>query len=922
MRALCEACGKPQPPDWSPGDQCVHCGKGVRRDVRCFWCAKWTPAAKFCRSCGAETVESRLYGAARMLKDAGTDRFTVPKQLKDFDPDQVENFSRIYQRHSTAVARHVDELRFLERFLRQTHWSAALEDQLTPQLPWPEETLARYSAPAPPAGDDLSTAKAIAATSPFPVTRSLAALVRLRHDDWDAVKDASSAFRSTDPALRAEAALALTSWRVLWAVGRPRADEGRAIFEELQRSSFKLEAAVRLGQLGREEPELLREALASADPETSFAAALVLGDVDRLQAALRGGNLEKAAAGHKLVALGVIKPVVEIVEKSPLEVQRELVEALVRRKSAAPEAADTLLQIVETTDDKTLRERSVRVLCREIRPEWVLRLARAAKGDTSIYQSLLQAEGLTPEGALELGDFLLSVGRFAKHQYGVSTLAEKGRMPFHFVPERFPAAGAEVQEELLRFAELQLEHGGPEDLHRFVMNAAFGPHPAKVRAAAWWVLHRWYRSQGEYAGRGPLALKKDVVARFFGSFAAFLPRLAAVLRDVDTLKEVGYYEMMAHLLDSADEEGIAAIQAEGSGADDLMDALFEAMRGDFWPNTVEGMIKLASRVGCHPRWRAQALDAVRGLGKRGNYHYDKALRRLELAVHDIPEESEWTKLPASFVPSRFAGATAEGKKELLELADHQLVHRKEASEPVLLPFLLGVALKPGDPDVRAEALRMHDDRARGAYEGFSLRREAVERGFGPFEDFVALVAQALRDPGPAEDLLESLFRDPKPDDLPAGGDALVAAMLERAGGSGSDKLRRTLVRHLAVSGARPAWRDRVVAELDRLHADPRFDLASEAERALRALRPPPPKQAPAPTAHVSYGTPEPDDEDENAAPGPEDWAAKQKIVEKLGTELQKAIFRIMAGSGTPEEKSEEASRLSQEYQAKIKELYS
>ena len=73
---------------------------------------------------------------------------------------------------------------------------------------------------------------------------------------------------------------------------------------------------------------------------------------------------------------------------------------------------------------------------------------------------------------------------------------------------------------------------------------------------------------------------------------------------------------------------------------------------------------------------------------------------------------------------------------------------------------------------------------------------------------------------------------------------------------------------------------------------------------------------------MSYGTPEPDDEDEKAPPGPEDWAAKQKIVEKLGTELQKAIFRIMAGSGTPEEKSEEASRLSQEYQAKIKELYS
>jgi hypothetical protein len=102
MRAQCEGCGKPQPPDWKAGDLCSFCGKAVRHDVRCYWCAKWVPAAKFCRSCGAAVVEERLYGAARMLKDAGTDRFTIPKQLKEFDPDQIENFSRIYQRHAIA----------------------------------------------------------------------------------------------------------------------------------------------------------------------------------------------------------------------------------------------------------------------------------------------------------------------------------------------------------------------------------------------------------------------------------------------------------------------------------------------------------------------------------------------------------------------------------------------------------------------------------------------------------------------------------------------------------------------------------------------------------------------------------------------------------------------------------------------------
>ena len=90
MRAICEACDQPQPVDWKAGDLCIHCGQAVRREVRCFWCAKWTPAGKFCRRCGAGVVDERVYGAARMLKDAGSDRFTIPKMLVELDPEQIE----------------------------------------------------------------------------------------------------------------------------------------------------------------------------------------------------------------------------------------------------------------------------------------------------------------------------------------------------------------------------------------------------------------------------------------------------------------------------------------------------------------------------------------------------------------------------------------------------------------------------------------------------------------------------------------------------------------------------------------------------------------------------------------------------------------------------------------------------------------
>src|SRR5258706_5331691 len=151
MRALCETCGRPQPVDWKPGELCIHCGQTVRREARCFWCVKWTPAAgKYCRTCGAAVVEDRLFGAARMLKDAGVDRFVVPKMLADLDPEQIENFTNIYQRHAAVMNRHVDHVRFLESFLQHKNWSEMLEDELIAELPWPEVRLKTLSPPLHP----------------------------------------------------------------------------------------------------------------------------------------------------------------------------------------------------------------------------------------------------------------------------------------------------------------------------------------------------------------------------------------------------------------------------------------------------------------------------------------------------------------------------------------------------------------------------------------------------------------------------------------------------------------------------------------------------------------------------------------------------------------------------------------------------
>ena len=125
------------------------------------------------------------------------------------------------------------------------------------QLPWPDERLEALTAgmgpevhatgPHQPA-QDLKTARAIYSTTPFPATRSLAALVRLLLDDWEVQSEVCEIFVSSVPAMQAEAALALTGWRVIYGPGIP--DPYRELIEALRNSPFRLPAAVRLALLG------------------------------------------------------------------------------------------------------------------------------------------------------------------------------------------------------------------------------------------------------------------------------------------------------------------------------------------------------------------------------------------------------------------------------------------------------------------------------------------------------------------------------------------------------------------------------------------------------------------------------------------------------------------------------------------------
>ncbi len=714
MRAVCERCEEAQPIDWKPGDLCVHCGESVRREVRCGWCAKWTPFATFCRNCGAEVVEESLFGAARMLKDAGVDRFTIPKQLATLDPEQIANFSRIYQRHAIVVARHVEQLTFVQRFLRQHHWAAQLEDELIPALPWPEAGLAPYST-APidlvdgTPGERVATVRTIQESTPIDITRALAAIARLRLDDWSSLSATTDALGWDDASIRDEASLAITSWRVRTGVG-PH-DVPHAAIDELRVSAFPVEAAVRLAALTSDDIELPSDAIGSADAETSLGAALLTADVDRLEAALRGDALERSAAACALVRLGVTQRLAPVLRDGPDDVRSRILQEMAYTRKPIDGMGDVLIELIESTTDDVIREVAVRVAAPTATGAAALRIARAGNGNRRIMQSLLQRTELDPDELASILDFLIASDQFSVQQYGMSTIAENGRLADTFVPTRFTAASPAVQLELLALAELQLLQRGDEALHRFVMNVVFGSVGGSMRTTAWWVLHRWYQRQGDYRGEGPLRLDDESVTRFFGGLDTFLPRLTAIVRDIEALNEVAFGDLAANLFTSAEPSFVADVQGRDHDGAELVAALVDGVAAETRTNTNESMIVLLSQLGTRLSWREDALAALRRVDRAGNYHYDKAVRRLVLAEFGLPTDDLFKDVPIDFVPTHFDAVSLAGQREMLEVADQQLIHNATGPDLALLDFLADVAERTTSEDIERRARHIHQDRA-------------------------------------------------------------------------------------------------------------------------------------------------------------------------------------------------------------------
>lgn len=298
---MCEQCGVRQPGDWKAGERCIACGGAVRAEQRCAGCSRWTPRAKFCRHCGAELLPPELYGAARMLLGAGVDRFSLAGRTLALDPGQRDTLGAQYATQAARAAWLVEEVRFCERFLLQHGYWERLDDELTSMLPASSPDAIGRLPPA--AGLDLEE---LFEHSTLHGTRVLAALALLRTGKVrrPVLELARYTVECGDPRLELEAVLALSSWRSWteewpeWRLLRRRSEvASKALGEATLRpwaaiavalplwrgqSAFEQDYRARLEALG----DPLREALTAPDPRLRFDAALALGDVPGLEAAL------------------------------------------------------------------------------------------------------------------------------------------------------------------------------------------------------------------------------------------------------------------------------------------------------------------------------------------------------------------------------------------------------------------------------------------------------------------------------------------------------------------------------------------------------------------------------------------------------------------------------------------------------------
>lgn len=537
MRATCEACGHVQPPDWQPGDLCGNCGQVVRREKRCHWCVKLTPAGKFCRHCGAGQVPDEQYGAARWLKHLGTDQLVLPERLAAMDPEQVAHFTRLYQRHASVAERHVQDVAYAESFARQRGWARGCEETLLPLLPLPDEELQALTLPPPRGTTDLERLLEIRQQSPLAISRLLSALARIRLWQISMLDYAALGLEADrelvlpylgdpNPAVRLEVALTLSHWRFIRQGAGASQWEIEVILRTAPAGPLALEAATSLALLtavAQGKPQAVpAAALASENPEIAFAAALASHAPEPLLAALRVPRCQFAAA-RTLLKAGIDFNLAPLLPAFNPDEVADVLRILLYQNRPRPDLRAYLTAALAGPPDwrrhthDALRE----LLALDLQPGDAARLLRE-NPDRHFGAKLLKNPALTPPELAALCREYVALDLFSTHNLPGGQFPP---LPPGFVAENWRTAPANSLQGLRGLADQQLRTAPPAEaqaLHAFLRGVLRDETaPLDARRQANHVLLDWYDGYHQSPSL-PLGFTEEAASFYFGSFEAYI----------------------------------------------------------------------------------------------------------------------------------------------------------------------------------------------------------------------------------------------------------------------------------------------------------------------------------------------------------------------------------------------------------------
>ncbi len=485
--------------DWAAGDLCIACGGPARREVRCAWCTEWIPAGRFCRACGCEVVEPGQYASARMLKNAGVDRFALVQRLREMDPEQAANLARIYNTQLAVVTRRVEELRFCEGYLLQKGFARRLEEDLVPRLPMEKGDLAALdTGPVGPLGTVAQALEAIGQRSPIALTRKLASIALLRKGHFEETfAVAWQALGSDDGELALEAALALAHWRVrlhrgafwssayAWAGASGGVDPRRlaqVVCAVPARSPSQPWAAAALALASYDEygvvpghetgesaldPQLrdwmlegLRAGLSSQDPDLRFTCAMALGEYEIVARALDSKDEGQRIVARRFLAKNNSPRVAPLLAEGPEAVRAEIMDDL---RAPLPDALVEPVLLAVERGDAGLRAAGARLLAENLSERIVERLVRSAgrERDAELFRILLVSKSLP--AASQVVRAVIQAGLLEPLRGALMDAPERVDFTHEAVRKLAAAGDAESSRTLLELAECQLDRLGWND---------------------------------------------------------------------------------------------------------------------------------------------------------------------------------------------------------------------------------------------------------------------------------------------------------------------------------------------------------------------------------------------------------------------------------------------------------------------------